>query len=304
MNVAEERAVALLDALEVDGFPDDEDHERLVEFLAAWNDVRLVPGRRVGMCLHYPDGTSRVTIPLHRYPRRLNEAIARQIGHVLMNTGLGALLASFDAPIAYRVQVKDESLALRFALAWELPVDTLWPLFEEQMADSQIAEIARCTPEMATLRRAQLTEPGAIPDRLGGRTRWSAAREYALRWQPLADTAEDGSLLVRHSFQVVARRDGRPQFEASLSSGASQEALEAARFRLEADLRALTTREFRLKYRHHAYRPGQEAVLLDPWEFAPPRFRGHGAGASRPRRSGVGTPELPRGAGPSSAVAD
>jgi len=265
MNVAEERATALLDALEVSGFPDDQDHERLLEYVSCWNEVRLLPGRRVGMCLHLGGGRNRILVPLRPARRLLNEAVARQLGHALLNTGLGALLASFDLPIASRVQMKDESLALRFALAWELPVDALWPLFQEQWADGQIAEAARCTPELAACRRRQLAEPGAVPRRWDGRTAWSAAREFTLRWQPLPRTDADGALRVMHSFQIVRRSDGRPCYEARLGGSPSQETLEAARFRLEADLRALTPREFRHKYRRHVHRSGREALVLDPW---------------------------------------
>lgn len=230
----EERCEAIRLALRITEFPDAADTLRLVDWLGA--NVRLYyDDVSAGSCEHGRDGRHYITLPdsLHEAP--LTWEMAHETGHALLTMGMAAILRQVGPEtaqverLARRWELQDERRASDFVLCWFMPDR----LVRRIPCDSDLAWQAGVTPEMAYQRRRRLLpEPLDVVGRV---PRWSAANEF--------------HAIVRQCGRRVALCAARrgsidPAFEFPTNA----QCVEEDSCQVNADLLALTSREFTVKY--------------------------------------------------------
>jgi hypothetical protein len=235
----EERVEAIRLALRLREFPEDGDLYRLVEWLDGCIILRQAPVP-VGMCVHRDDHRAVITLPEGVSGPERDLVLAEELGHYLLTCGMAALLRgmSEDDPkvlrIARRWEWRDEALAREFVQAWFLPSQ----LVQELEDDEELCYRSRCAWEVVRRRRESL---GGQVVRLAGPPRWSAARRYRLARQAGAGGA---------ALQVLRWGEETPRYVLPVSEGEAEEAA----LQVTADLVALTTAEWEIKY--GAFRAG------------------------------------------------
>lgn len=228
----EERCEAIRLALRIPSLPVERDLYRLADWLGGCVILEHAEIEQ-GRCVHRPDRRAVITLPVRAMGRRMDESLCHELGHALLTMGVGSLLRQSDDPRLQRLAklwtVQDEALAREFVMAWFLPsaVVAAYP------HDDDLAELTHCTLEMVHARRASL---GGRVVRLIRAPAWSASREYHVVTQhstllPLVYVARLGS--VEPVFAIPA---------------GSHEAADESTTQVAADLIAMTTTEFELKY--------------------------------------------------------
>jgi hypothetical protein len=229
----EERVEAVRLALRIREFPEEGDLDRLVEWLDGCIRVRYSPVE-VGMCVHREDHRAVITLPEGITGPELDLILAEELGHYLLTRGMAALLRgmSEEEPrllrLARRWEWGDEALVREFVQAWFLPSC----LVQGCRDDDELCYRSRCAPAVVRRRRESLA--GQVVE-LEGPPRWSAGREYRL-----VEQAVSGQPLL----QVVRRGEREPRF--LLPAG--EEGARGAALQLSADLIALTSVEWEIKY--------------------------------------------------------
>jgi len=239
----EERCEMVRVALCLAGFPTAWDAERLEAWLEGCVTIRRAAIPRA--CIRYrEDGGAVITLPEHLTERALEEARVEECGHYLIGSGLAAFQrAAGDVErryhrIARSNEVKDEAVVRQFMQAWFLPSSLL-----DSVPADELPRLSGCSHEIIETRlqavrgRAPaLTEP----------PRWSAAREYELQLRSEAPMA----------LLLVPRGTRHPEYQILVTRSYAETA-----FQVWADLCALTTGEFRLKYAFDAVRPGRRIEI-------------------------------------------
>ena len=230
----EERAEMIRLALRISEFPDAADTFRLVDWLGA--NVRIYyDDVDTGTCRHGDDGRAFLTLPADLHEAPLTWEMAHETGHALLTCGVAAILRQESdgsariERLARRWELQDERRARDFVLAWFMP----YHLVHTIPCDSELAWRAGVTPEMAYRRRQGLGARG--PEFAGQLPPWSAGREYHCVVRQLGK---------RVALYAVRRGSASPVFDFPTNAAALNE--DACQ--VNADLLALTSREFATKY--------------------------------------------------------
>ena len=230
----EERAETIRMALRIVEFPDAADLWRLVDWLGA--NVRIYHEEvDAGCCQHHRSGRHFITLPSELPEQPLTWELAHEIGHALLTAGVAAILRQIDPDcprverLAQRWEAQDERRARDFVLAWFMP----YFLVRSIPCDSELAWRAGVTPEMAYQRRQGLGVRG--PEFEGRLPKWSAGQEYHCIVQQFGR---------RVALYVARRASVVPVFDFPTSP----RTLDEDALQVNADLVALTSREFELKY--------------------------------------------------------
>lgn len=230
---AEERAAAILQALEIRGFPRERDVPRLIEWLGNCLVVELDPGEtRASMAL-LADGRGHITKPDSLDESEGALSGLHELAHYLQRHGAAALfwtqyLLTRDerqARQARTATAKEEAQVRDFTWAWLLPS---WLMTG---SPEQISEASGCSVAMVSERMEQLRG-------------WVLPTGFPPQWCAYWDF----SLYVRRSalvsvVEMTSRRGGR-----SFIVPIEGRDLEASIRPLKADLLALTSEELALKY--------------------------------------------------------
>lgn len=228
---AEERAAAAQLALRIQGFPTVNDSARLAEWLEGFITIRRSDSP-TGYCLHRPDGSAAITVPDRLDGWGLAECLIEEVGHAVMGSRGAHLgwMAGCDprlARLARAWEQQDEFEAEQFMAAWQLPSH----LLAELMDDHEVAQESGCSISQIRQRRADLR--GRVV-KIARPPEWSARHHCRV-------------VHCQHPVHrwVSVEQDNGPALEFPVSRRDYHE----TRWRINADLWAMTAKEFRLAYR-------------------------------------------------------